>query len=189
MSRFRTPFAACFLVAVVSLLAPKWAAAQVGGGGFGFGGQAVGGIAIDARGIVGNLDPKALESLAAERQKALADLVDGGPSDLRKVSLARIIAAVEGSIAGKAPLPADVLFLGGLERSPTSSLIPRITTSCSRGLPTASASMRGATWSARRAAARSSTSRICWSPSGLSTVSDREAFSARSTQRPRASPA
>ena len=113
MSRSQTPFAACFLVAVVGLLAPERAAAQ---GGFGIGGQAVGGIAVDAKGIVGNLDPEALESLAAERKKALADLVDGGPSDLRKVSLARIIAALEGAIAGKVPLPADVLFLGGLER-------------------------------------------------------------------------
>lgn len=115
MSRFRTPFAACFLVAVgLCLLAPENAKSQGFGGGFG--NQAVGGISVDAQGIIGNLDPKALESLAAERQKALADLADGGPSDLRKVSLARIIAAVEASIAGKAPLPADVLFLGGLER-------------------------------------------------------------------------
>ncbi len=113
MSRFRTPFAAWLLAAGLSLLAPGKAEAQLGGG---FGNQAVGGISVDAQGIIGNLDPKALESLAAERQKALADLADGGPSDLRKVSLARIIAAVEGSIAGKAPLPADVLFLGGLER-------------------------------------------------------------------------
>ena len=45
MSRSRTPFAACFLVAVVGLLAPERAAAQ---GGFGIGGQAVGGIAVDA---------------------------------------------------------------------------------------------------------------------------------------------
>jgi hypothetical protein len=95
----------------LGFLVPEHAAAQFGGG---FGGQ-VGGIAIDARGIVGNLDPAAVESLAAERQKALAD-AGGEPSDLRKVSLARIIAAVEASVAGQAPLPADVLFLGGLER-------------------------------------------------------------------------
>ncbi|MFM7137334.1 MAG: hypothetical protein ACKO1M_09760, partial [Planctomycetota bacterium] len=116
MSRFRTPFSAWLLAASLGLLVHDRAAAQFGGGGFGFGGQAVGGIAIDAQGIVGNLDPKALESLAAERQKALADVADGEPTDLRKVSLARIIAAVEKSTAAKTPLPADVLFLGGLER-------------------------------------------------------------------------
>ncbi len=113
MSRFRTPFVAWLLAASLGFLAHERAVAQFGGG---LGNQAVGGIAIDAQGIVGNLDPKALESLAAERQKAIADIASGEPSDLRKVSLARVIAAVEESIAGKAPLPADVLFLGGLER-------------------------------------------------------------------------
>jgi hypothetical protein len=113
MSRSRTPCVAWLLAAGLGFLVPEHAAAQFGGG---FGGQAVGGIAIDAQGIVGNLDPKALRSLAAERQQALADVADGEPTDLRKVSLAGVIAAVEKSIAGKAPLPADVRFLGGLER-------------------------------------------------------------------------
>jgi hypothetical protein len=116
MSRYRTPSVAWLMTAGLGFglgfLVPEHAAAQFGGG---FGGQQVGGIAIDARGIVGNLDPAAVESLAAERQKALAD-AGGEPSDLRKVSLARIIAAVEASVAGQAPLPAEVLFLGGLER-------------------------------------------------------------------------
>jgi hypothetical protein len=117
MSRFRTAFLALILGCGLALVPQHRTFAQggfPGGGGFGFG--AVGGIAIDAQGIVGNLDPKALEALAAERQKALANAADGEPSDLRKVSLARIIAAIEASISGKAPLPADVLFLGGLER-------------------------------------------------------------------------
>jgi hypothetical protein len=86
------------------------------GGGFGFGG-AVGGISIDADGIVRNLDPHAIESLAKERRQMLAgDAADRGPAaKLRKVSLAKIIAAVKASAAGR-PLPPDVLFLGGLER-------------------------------------------------------------------------
>jgi hypothetical protein len=113
MSRSRTPFLAWLVAAGLGLLAHERAAAQFGGG---LGNQAVGGIAIDAQGIVGNLDPKALESLAAERQKALADVAADEPTDLRKVSLARIISAVEKSTAGKQQLPADVLFLGGLER-------------------------------------------------------------------------
>ncbi len=84
-------------------------------GGFGFG--AVGGISIDADGIVRNLEPQAAESLAKERRQALAgapgDL--GAPAKLRKVSLAKIVAAVTAATAGQ-PLPPDVLFLGGLER-------------------------------------------------------------------------
>jgi hypothetical protein len=76
-------------------------------------GSAVGGIAIDADGIVRNLDRGALESLAAERRQTLAaaDLPEE-PGGLRKVSLARISALV----AAGQPLPAGVLFLGGLER-------------------------------------------------------------------------
>ncbi|MFM7208032.1 MAG: hypothetical protein ACKO4T_15330, partial [Planctomycetaceae bacterium] len=45
------------------------AAGQMGG--FGFRG-AVGGISVDADGIVRTLEPRALESLAAERTQALA---------------------------------------------------------------------------------------------------------------------
>jgi len=114
LSRFRTACQRCFIPAGLCLLACGTAQAQFNGGGFG--NQAVGGIAIDAQGIVANLDPKALESLAAERQRALADAADGEPSDLRKVSLAGIVAAVEASLTDNKPLPADVMFLGGLER-------------------------------------------------------------------------
>ena len=93
------------------------ALAQMGGmggmGGFG----AVGGISVDADGIVRNLDPKAVESLANERRQALAGgaVGRGRAAALRKVSLARIIAAALAAKEGR-PLPADVLFLGGLER-------------------------------------------------------------------------
>jgi hypothetical protein len=90
-------------------------AASASGQGFGFGGQAVGGIAIDAAGIVRNLDPAALETLAADRRAALGDPA-GEASELRKVSLAKIVAALEDSVAAGTQLPADVLFLGGLER-------------------------------------------------------------------------
>jgi hypothetical protein len=76
-------------------------------------GSAVGGISIDADGIVRNLDRGALESLAAERRQALAaDGLPREPGGLRKVSLARIAAVV----AAGQPLPTDVLYLGGLER-------------------------------------------------------------------------
>jgi hypothetical protein len=89
----------------------------MGGMGMGMGMGAVGGISIDADGIVRNLDPKAIESLAKARREALAGGVgDGGtPAKLRKVSLAKIVAAVKAANADR-PLPPDVLFLGGLER-------------------------------------------------------------------------
>jgi hypothetical protein len=84
--------------------------------GFGFG-SVVGGISIDADGIVRNLDPLAMESLADERRAAI-----GGPGEvvgdgsLRKVSLAKVIAALDASLDTGATPPADVLFLGGLQR-------------------------------------------------------------------------
>ena len=63
--------------------------------GFGFG-SVVGGISIDADGIVSNLDPQALESLADERRAALGSgLETVGDGTHRKVSLAEVIAAVD----------------------------------------------------------------------------------------------
>ena len=111
MSRSRTAFSAFFLACGLLLLAQGRVSAQ----GFGIGGQAVGGISIDAEGIVRNLDPAALESLAAERRKALGPEA-GEACELRKVSLAQLVAAIEKSADTKTLLPAEVLFLGGLER-------------------------------------------------------------------------
>lgn len=103
---------------VIAAMTMAWhdeAAAQMGMG-MGFGG-AVGGISIDADGIVRNLDPRAVESLAKERREALAGRAPdrNAAAKLRKVSLAKIIAAVKAASNGR-PLPPDVLFLGGLER-------------------------------------------------------------------------
>ncbi len=101
------------MVLAVLLLAPLAPAhAQ-----FGFG-QAVGGISIDAAGIVRNLEPGAVESLAKQRREALAKTggQTGEASTLRKVSLGRVAAALAAAAKGEAPLPAEVLFLGGLER-------------------------------------------------------------------------
>ena len=80
-------------------------------------GSAVGGIEVDAKGIIQNLDPQASEELAAQRRAAFGKTaVAGKRAALRKVSLKRLIARVdEFAAAGKA-LPPEVLFLGGLER-------------------------------------------------------------------------
>ncbi len=113
MSRSRPAFFALLPICGLLVALPRPACGQFGGG-FGFG-QAVGGISIDADGIVRNLDPAALESLAAERREALGDDT-GVAGDLRKVSLARVVAALEASTKQQTPVPAEVLFLGGLER-------------------------------------------------------------------------
>lgn len=101
-----------FAFIVVWLASP--ASAQMG---FGFG-QAVGGISIDAHGIVSTLEPEASQELAARRRELLAKagLPPGKPAALRKVSLARLCKAVDAFSSAGTPLPADVVFLGGLER-------------------------------------------------------------------------
>ena len=104
------------LVAVLVMAWPEDVCAQMGGGMGGFG--AVGGISIDADGIVRNLDPKAILSLAEDRRLAVAAMA-GGPGTagkLRKVSLARIVAAVEAAATTGQPLSSEVLLLGGLNR-------------------------------------------------------------------------
>jgi len=104
------------LACVVTALTGPNAFAQMGMGGFGFG-SVVGGIAVDAEGIVRNLEPQAVETLAADRRAALAKVaLPTAAGELRSVSLARIIAAVEAASAEGRQVPADVALLGGLER-------------------------------------------------------------------------
>lgn len=102
-----------FAFVVVWLTSPAFA--QMGGFGFG---QAVGGISIDAHGIVRTLEPEASQELATRRREILAKaaLPPGKPAALRKVSLARLCKAVDAFSSAGTALPADVVFLGGLER-------------------------------------------------------------------------
>ncbi|NBP80315.1 hypothetical protein EBU58_06280 [bacterium] len=78
-----------------------------------FGNQVVGGISIDAAGMVSNLDPQASKELAAERTRLLANTGITSASS-RKVSLAGVLKAV-GSLQenGQAAGP-EVIYLGGL---------------------------------------------------------------------------
>lgn len=123
-------FSALMVCHVVGPARAQFAGGGIGGG-FGRGGfGAVGGIAIDADGIVGSLAPKASESLAAERRKLLAGSPIAGrdKSGLRKVSLARLCERLKTATAAAGD-PAkngaakqseadlvDLLLLGGLER-------------------------------------------------------------------------
>jgi hypothetical protein len=119
MFAFRLSSAArlAVLVAATALVAAPATVVFGQGFGGGFGNQAVGGISVDARGIVGNLDPAAVESLAAERRRALADAGwSGKPGDARKVSLKAVAAAVAAAAKAATPLPAEVMYLGGLQR-------------------------------------------------------------------------
>ncbi len=115
MNRSRNLLFVCLVACGLTAGLEDQAAAQFGGGGGGFGQQAVGGISIDADGIVKNLEPQIVEALAAERRAAIGDGL-GGAAELRKVSLAKVVAALRESIEkAKSPSP-EVLFLGGLER-------------------------------------------------------------------------
>ena len=105
------------LVAATALVAVPATAVFGQGFGGGFGNQAVGGISVDARGIVGNLDPTAVQTLAEERRRALADGGwSGRPGEARKVSLKAVAAAVAAAAAKSSALPAEVMYLGGLQR-------------------------------------------------------------------------
>lgn len=110
----------CVLVLLVTAVAVsgretcgQGGGAAGGGGGFGFG-QAVGGIAIDAEGIVKNIDPAALQELSAARRAALAKAGTTPAARVCHVSLAGLIKALDEATGG--PLPADVIFLAGLQR-------------------------------------------------------------------------
>jgi hypothetical protein len=80
--------------------------------------QSVGGISIDAQGALQNAEPDALEELAQIRQQAMApapgDLKQ--PTELRKVSLRRLQAALGDALSAGRPLPDEVRFLAGLQQ-------------------------------------------------------------------------
>jgi len=109
----RRPIRAVAAAALMALALVGNAHGQFGGGGIG---RNTGGIAIDADGIVRNLDARAVESLAAERRAALADAkaIKAGP--LRKVSLAAVTAAVRDAVTAGKAVPIEVMFLGGLQQ-------------------------------------------------------------------------
>ncbi|MFM9024804.1 MAG: hypothetical protein ACKON7_05635, partial [Planctomycetaceae bacterium] len=118
-TRFAGPAAALARVPVLACMAAVLScpAAWAQMGGFGFGMRAVGGIAVDAEGIVSNLEPRAVETLAAERRAALEKVsLPTGAGELRSVSLARTIAAITAAREAGREVPADVALLGGLER-------------------------------------------------------------------------
>ncbi len=97
------------VAADVFVLAASSAFAQ----GFGIGNQVVGGISIDAAGMVANLDAAASEELAAERAKLLATSKISSAAN-RKVSLAGILESLKAAQASNDPVSPEVIYLGGL---------------------------------------------------------------------------
>jgi hypothetical protein len=114
---FSTRWLIVFLLVGVATSSIREAAGQgrggMGGGGFGFG-QAVGGIAIDAEGIINNINPAARQELSATRRAALAKAGPLEAAAVRHVSLAGVIKAIDEAAGG--PLPPEVIFLAGLQR-------------------------------------------------------------------------
>lgn len=118
-------------VALATALCPllvagvAWGQNPPGGGGGGAGVPntlisfgAVGGVAIDAQGVLNNLEVDQLNRLRAVWEKAVKQVPGeiSEPSELRKVSLRRLEAAIAEHLANGQPLPDEIRLLGGLQQ-------------------------------------------------------------------------
>ena len=79
---------------------------------------AVGGVSVDAHGVVKNVDPKYQRELTELKRAAFAKLPPNmaTQSGLRKVSLRHIEQSVVEALAGGDPIPDSIQYLGGLTR-------------------------------------------------------------------------
>jgi len=113
---FATTCCAVVLFAVLNVFLTDHVFGQFAGGGLGA--QAVGGISVDADGIVRTIEPQALESIAAQRKKILQENPPqiGQRSDLQKVSLRRVLEDVQRAVIERELVSPEVLTLGGLEQ-------------------------------------------------------------------------
>lgn len=86
-------------------------------GGFGFTG-AVGGISIDASGVLSNAERDQVHKLRDLRAKALAEVPGDlrAPAELRKISLRGLMAVIDECRVNNRPLPDEVTCLAGLQR-------------------------------------------------------------------------
>ena len=78
----------------------------------------VGGVSVDARGVVKNADPEYVADLTKLKREALAEIPQalGTQSRLRKVSLRRAEEAVVEALTEGRPIPDTIQYLGGLTR-------------------------------------------------------------------------
>jgi hypothetical protein len=81
-------------------------------------GGAVGGVSVDARGVVNHSQLEELGQLSRLLQEACGEIPEplAAASDLRKISLRRIEENIAAALAEGRPIPAEVQFLGGLTR-------------------------------------------------------------------------
>lgn len=109
----RRILAACVVVAVV--VAGGSAQAQLG---LGFRGSAVGGVKIDAEGVVTNPQVGEMKELQATWQKGLQQVPNDLQkwTDLRFVSLKQLEAEIKAARAANKPLPDAVRYVAGLQR-------------------------------------------------------------------------
>lgn len=79
--------------------------------------QAVGGVSIDATGVVNNLRAAELDALRQQRAKAMHPVPgDLQAQTLRKISLRRLEAAIADHRAGGKPLSDELRYLAGMQR-------------------------------------------------------------------------
>ncbi len=89
------------------------------GGGFIGGGNAVGGVVIDAAGVVNLPAQKDIQQRLSALRKALSPaLADdlATPASMRKISLRRLEETILDHVNNRLPIPEDVVFLAGLQR-------------------------------------------------------------------------
>ncbi len=119
LSRCAVVRALVALVTVFSIttLAQQAAWAQGGGGGLQRQ-QSVGGVFVDAKGVVANVSLDEQRQLAEARAKALApakgEMQDR--TELRKISLRQLEAALATQLQNKQPIPDEMRYLAGLQR-------------------------------------------------------------------------
>ncbi len=79
-------------------------------------GNRVGGVFIDASGMVSQVTPGDMKKFSAERTKAMQPIVAGlrGKTDARSVSLKKVNEVLAECRENGKPVPEDVFFLGGL---------------------------------------------------------------------------
>jgi hypothetical protein len=82
------------------------------------GNGAVGGVAIDAKGLIDEAEQRDVVALRDARRAALSGLAADitKPSQLRKISLRRLDALLAGHKSQNKPLPPELLYLAGLQR-------------------------------------------------------------------------
>jgi len=80
--------------------------------------QEVAGVAVDAGGVLRNVERDKLGALRRARQEALLPVAGelGEMASLRKISLRRLEAAIEKQLAGGGALPDEMKYLAGLQR-------------------------------------------------------------------------